>query len=134
MAFVAGKGSVVSLDANDLSAYSTQVEYELKADALDVTAFGNDYKIFQGGLIESSIKIEGTYDNTASTGPREVIEALVGQVAEMIWQPEGSGTGTPVRTWDVLIVTYTETSAVGEMIKFKSTMQGAAAVVTTTTP
>lgn len=131
--FIHGKGVVVSLDAKDLSAFGTSCEYELKADEHDVTTFGNDFKIFNGGLIESSMKIEGRYDDTASDGPRAVLEALVGKTAELIYKPEGAGTGNPTRTWDVLVVTYTETAPVDDMIKFAATLRGAGAVAVTTT-
>jgi hypothetical protein len=59
MALVHGKGTVISVDAKDLSVFGTSCEYELKAEAHDVTTFGNDYKVFSGGLKESSMKIEG---------------------------------------------------------------------------
>jgi hypothetical protein len=131
--FIHGKGVVVSLDAKDLSAFGTSCEYELKADEHDVTTFGNDFKIFNGGLIESSMKIEGRYDDTASEGPRAVLEALVGKTAELVYKPEGTGTGNPTRTWDVLVVTYTETAPVDDMIKFAATLRGAGAVAVTTT-
>lgn len=128
MAFVHGKGTVVSLGGADLSVYGTSCEYELKADEHDVTTFGNDFKIFNGGLIESSMKIEGNYDNTATDGPRETLETLVGKIAEMIYSPEGSGTGKPTRTWDVLLTTYTETAPVNDMIKFAAAFRGAGPV------
>jgi hypothetical protein len=126
MAFVHGRGVVVSVDAKDLSVYGTSCEYELKADAHDVTTFGNDTKVFAGGLKESSMKIEGQDDDTETTGPRAVLEPLVGTIAEMIYKPEGT-TG-PVRTFDALCTTYTETAPVADMIKFSAQFQGSGAV------
>lgn len=131
--FIHGKGTVLSVDANDLSVYSTSCEYELKADEHDVTTFGNDFKKFNGGLIESTMKIEGNYDDTASDGPRATLETLVGKTAEMVYKPEGAGTGNPTRTWEVLLTTYTETAPVNDMIKFAATFRGAGAVAVTTT-
>jgi hypothetical protein len=131
--FIHGKGTVLSVDANDLSVYGTSCEYELKADEHDVTTFGNDFKIFSGGLIESTMKIEGNYDDTASDGPRATLETLVGKTAEMVYKPEGAGTGNPTRTWEVLLTTYTETAPVNDMIKFAATFRGAGAVAVTTT-
>jgi hypothetical protein len=126
--FIHGKGTVVSLDAKDLSVYGTSCEYELKADEHDVTTFGNDFKIFNGGLIESSMKLEGKYDNTATNGPRAVLEVLVGKTAELIYSPEGSGTGKPTRTWEVLLTTYTETAPVNDMIAWAAEFRGAGPV------
>jgi hypothetical protein len=132
MAFVHGKGTVVSLDAEDLSVYGTSCEYELKADEHDVTTFGNDFKIFNGGLIESSMKIEGKYDDTAAAGPRAILEALVGKTAEMIYKPEGTGGTKPVRTWEVVLITYTETAPVNDMIAFAAEFRGAGPIVVST--
>jgi hypothetical protein len=130
--FIHGKGTVVSLDAEDLSVYGTSCEYELKADEHDVTTFGNDFKIFNGGLIESSMKLEGKYDDTAATGPRAILENLVGKVAELIYKPEGAAAGSPTRTWDVLLTTYTETAPVNDMIAWAAEFRGAGPVAVTT--
>lgn len=134
MAFVHGKGVVISLDANDMSVYGTSCEYELKADSHEVTTYGQDYKVFSGGLKETTMKIEGNYDNTATTGPRAVLEDLVGEVSEMIYQPEGSAVGTPTRTFNALCTSYTETAPVSDMIKFSAQFQGSGAVAVTTGP
>lgn len=132
MGVVHGKGTVVSVDAKDLSIYGTSCEYELKADSHDVTTFGNDTKVFAGGLKESSMKIEGIYDDTATTGPRAVLEEIVGTISEMVYKPEG--TGGPTRTWDCLCTTYTETAPVADMIKFSAQFQGSGSVAVATTP
>ena len=134
MGFVHGKGVVISLGGDDLSAFGTSCEYELKADAHDVTTFGQDTKVFSGGLKESTMKIEGNYDSTASTGPRAVIEPLVGEVSEMIYSPEGSGSSKPTRTWDALCTSYVETAPVADMIKFTAQFQGSGSVNTAVAP
>lgn len=133
MAFVHGKGTVVSVDAKDMTVYGTSCEYELKADSHNVTTFGQDSKVFAGGLKESAMKIEGQYDDTALTGPRATLEPLIGTIIEMIYKPEGSGTGKPTRTWDCLLTSYTETSPVSDMIKFTAQFQGSGEVVISTT-
>jgi hypothetical protein len=131
MAFVHGKGVVISVGAEDMSAFGTSCEYELKADAHDVTTFGQDYKVFSGGLKESTMKIEGNYDSTASSGPAAVIEPLVGEVSELVYQPEGAGSGKPLRTFDAVCTSYVETAPVADMIKFTAQFQGSGAVVVT---
>lgn len=133
MGFVHGKGTVVSVDSNDMSVFSTSCEYELKAEAHEVTAFGSDNKVFAGGLKESSFKLEGTYDDTADVGPRATLEPATGTVVEIIYKPEGAGVGKPTRTFDGLLTTYTETDPVGDMIKFSAQFQGSGAVAVTTT-
>lgn len=123
MAFVHGKGSVVSLGGDDLSVYSNSVEFARTGDSHDVTTFGKNAHVKQGGLLDGTATISGVYDNTAMTGPRAVIEPLIGTVAELIWRPEGTGTGRPEDTVDVLVTGYTESSAVADMITFSVSLE-----------
>lgn len=116
MSFVHGKGTAVSLDGNDLSAYSNNVEWTRTPDVHEVTTFGKDSKVKQGGLLDGSATVSGVYDNTASTGPAAVIEPLLGTVVEFVYQPEGLGTGLPTKTVDVVVGEYTETAPVADMI------------------
>jgi hypothetical protein len=131
MAFVHGKGTVVSVDANDMGPFGTSCEFEIKAEAHDVTTYGNDWKVFSGGLKESSLKMEGNYDDAAA-GPRATLEDLVGTVIEVIYSPEGAGTGKPTRTFNGLMTSYNEVAPVADMIKFTAQFQGSGEVATTT--
>lgn len=119
MAFVHGKGSVTSLGGSDLSVYSNSVEWARKADMHDVTTFGKNSHVKQGGLLDGTATIDGVYDNTATVGPRAVINPKIGTVVAMVWRPEGTGTGKPQETVNVLVAGYTETSPVADMIKWK---------------
>lgn len=118
MAFIHGKGSVVSLGGSDLSIYSNNVEWERTGDSHDVTTFGKNSHVKQGGLLDGSATIAGIYDSTASVGPRAVINPKVGTVVAMVWKPEGTGVGKPQDTVNVLVTSYSETSPVADMITF----------------
>lgn len=132
MAVVHGKGTVISAGGNDLSVYGTSCEYELKSDSHDTTTFGQDNKTFAGGLKESSLKVEGMYDDTEADGPRPTLEDAVGTVIEWVYKPEGAGAGKPTRTFQGLVTGYTETAPCADMVKFSATVQGSGAVVVTT--
>ena len=119
MSFIHGKGSVTSLGGSDLSVYSNSVEWARKSDMHDVTTFGKNSHVKQGGLLDGTASIEGVYDNTATVGPRAVINSKIGTVVAMVWRPEGTGTGKPQETVNVLVAGYTETSPVADMIKWK---------------
>lgn len=134
MTFIHGKVTVVSVGGTDMSIFGTSAEYELKSDSHDVTAFGQDYHVYSGGLKDSTLKLEGTYDDTVDDGPRAALEDLVGTTTELIYSPEGTGASKPKRTWDALLVTYTETAPVADMVKFAAQFQGAGAVAVTTGP
>jgi hypothetical protein len=123
MAFIHGKGSVVLLDGDPLSAFANNSGVELSADSHDVTTYGKNSHVFQGGLKAGTTTISGIYDSTASTGPRAVIAPLIGTVVPFTWRPEGSGVGKPQTVVDVLVGKYVETAPVADMITWSCDLQ-----------
>lgn len=133
MAFVAAKGVAVSIDGDSLTAYSNSTTFTRTADALDVTTYGHDSKVYISGLKDGTGTIEGIYDNTASTGPGAVLRPLVGADAvALIWQPEGTGTGKPTATVDVVVTSYEESAPVAEVIAWTCEFQMSDDIVDTT--
>jgi hypothetical protein len=122
MAFVHGKNTFISLDADDLSAFTTTSDLERTADSHDVTTYGKNAHVRAGGLLDGKATMEGVYDNSA-TGPRDVIEPLIGTVVTLIRRPEGTGTGRPQDSVSVLVVSYKETSPVNDMVKWSCEME-----------
>jgi hypothetical protein len=120
---VHGKGVFVSLDANDLSTFCNTSTPERTSDSHDVTTYGKDAHVFNGGLLNGSGSIGGFYDSSTSSGPRAVIEPLLGTVVTYIDRPEGTGTGKPSRSVDVLVLKYTETRPVADMITWSADLQ-----------
>jgi hypothetical protein len=130
MAFVHGKDTYFSLNASDLSAFTTTSELERTADKHDVTTYGKDDHVYSGGLGDGSASAEGIYDNTTS-GPRDIIEPLIGTVVQLIRRPEGTGSGLPEDQVDVLVEKYKETNPVADMVKWSVDLQLSDAVVST---
>lgn len=130
MAFVHGKDTFVSLNASDLSAFANTSTLTRKADKHDVTTYGKDDHVYTGGLGDGAFSMGGIYDNTAS-GPRDVIEPLIGTVVELIRRPEGTGSGLPQDTVDVLVEEYVETNPVADMVTWSVTLQPSDALVST---
>ncbi|MBL8926319.1 MAG: hypothetical protein JNM77_08770 [Pseudonocardia sp.] len=131
MANVHGKNVKVSLDGDDLSIYAKKVDFEQEADSHDVTTFGKNSKVYAGGLKDGTATIEGVYDNTASTGPAAAIRPLLGTVVELIYQPEGIGSGKPTHTVDVLVTGYKESAPVDDMVSWTADLQLSDDVATT---
>lgn len=123
MSFVHGKNTIISLDADDLSAFTNTSQLEKNADSHDVTTYGKNSHVFSGGLKGGSASMGGVYDNTASTGPRAVILPLVGTVVELIRKTEGTGAGKPLDTVDVLVLKYVETAPVADMVTWACDLQ-----------
>ena len=121
--FVHGKTTFVSLDSEDLSTFTNNVAFNRSADSHDVTTFGKVSKVYQSGLKDGTATIQGIYDNSV-TGPGAVIRPLIGGAAvELIYKPEGSGTGKPVSTVDVIVTSYEETAPVADMVTWSVSLQ-----------
>jgi hypothetical protein len=114
MAFTHGRLTFVSLNGSDISPYTKTTDYEETADEHDVTTYGKTSHVFSGGLKGGKASIGGVYDDTAA-GPRDVIKPLLGTVVELIHRSEGTGSGRPQDTVDVLVKSYKETAAVDDM-------------------
>jgi hypothetical protein len=131
MAFIHGKGTKVSVDGDDLSAYTNTSEFERGSDEHDVTTYGKDDHVVQGGLKTGKFTMGGVYDNTAAVTPKVILPPLIGTVVEVIRQVEGLGTGKPTQTFDVLVVKYVETAPVADMVTWTAEMTVSDAVATT---
>lgn len=123
MAFKHGKDTVVKLGSSDLSTYATQSDFNRTAGSHNVTTFGKDSMVYNGGLFDGTAMIAGVYDTTAVTGPRAVIEPLLGTNVTFVRQPEGTGTGLPQDSVTVLVTGYTETNPVADMITWQVDLQ-----------
>lgn len=132
MAFVHSKDTVLIVDGDDISQYSNTSEFERGSDEHDVTTYGKNDHVFSGGLGTGAASMGGFYDNTAGTGPRAVLEPLIGSVVTLIRRPEGTGAGKPQDSVSVLIKKYVETSPVADMVTWSCEMTLSDAVTSTT--
>jgi hypothetical protein len=132
MTFIHGKNTFVSLNGSDLSSFADASELNREADEHDVTTYGKQAHVVQGGLLSSSASISGTYDNTAGTGPRAVIRPLIGTVVTLIRRPEGTGTGRPQDSVSVHVKKYVETNPVADMVKWSCELTGSDVITSTT--
>lgn len=130
MTFVHGKDTFISLNAVDLSAFCNTSTLTRSADSHDVTTYGSEDHVFVGGLGNGTASIGGFYDNGA-TGPRDTIEPLVGTVVTLIRRPEGTGSGLPQDSVDVLVQNYVETSPVADIVTWTAQLQLSGAVDST---
>lgn len=129
MAFIHGKGSVYLLNGVDLSPFSNNTEFKRTSDKHDVTTFGKNSHVYQGGLGDGTATISGVYDDGAA-GPRATIEPLIGTNVAFVHRPEGTGAGRPQDTVTVLVESYTETEAVADMIMWSADLQMSSDVTT----
>lgn len=123
MTFVHAKDTYFSLASNDLSTYTNTSQLEVTADSHDVTTYGKDAHVFKGGLLNGTASAAGIYDNSTSAGPRKVILPLVGTNVTLVRRPEGTGSGLPVDTANVLVLKYSETNPVADMVAWAVDLQ-----------
>lgn len=124
MAFVHGKGVVVQIDGDDISAFCKSVEFSREADTHDTTTFGKNSKTYISGLKDGTATIEGVFDNTETTGPASVFNtALGGAAVEFTYQPDGTGSGKAQYLVDVIVNTYEESAPVDDMVTWTAEVQ-----------
>jgi len=123
MAKVHGKGTVIILNGSDLSTYCNTSSITRSADSHDVTGYGADDHVYQGGLKDGTASIGGIYDNTATLGPKAVVEPLVGSTVTLIRRPDGTGAGKPQTSVSVLVLNYVETSPLADMVTWTAELQ-----------
>lgn len=120
--FVHGKNTVIKVATKDLSQFTDSSELPLTVDSHDTTTYGNNSHRKDGGLLDGSFTMSGTYDKTAVTGPRAVLKPILKAAVPVaiIRQPEGTGAGKPQDAFNGLLVKYTETSPVADMVKWSA--------------
>lgn len=132
MTFVHGKNTSVTVDSNDLSAFTNTSEFNPTADSHDTSTYGVDGHVFRAGLTNGTFTMGGIYDNTASTGPRAVLQPLIGQdPVTVVRQPEGAGSGLPQDSFSAQLTSYTETNPVADMVSWSADFQVSGSVDST---
>ncbi len=122
MARVLGKNAVFKFNAIDLSQYISDGRFSPSGDSHEVTTWGKTAYVYDGGLLNGTLDVEGTYDSAVG-GPRGTLLALVGTVKAFIWQPEGTGAGKPSTTGSALLLGYEEAAPVAGFITWTARFQ-----------
>jgi hypothetical protein len=134
VAFVHGRNTVVTVATKDISPYCKTSSFEATADVHDTTGYGATAHTKAGGLLDGSFTVSGTYDSTASTGPRAALAGQVGASLAIVRKPEGTGTGKPQDAFTGILKKYTETSPVDDMVTWSADFEISGAVTTTAQP
>lgn len=134
MATAHGRLTKITVATKDISPYTKTSNYEMGADFHDVTGYGATNKRKAGGLLDGKFTMGGTYDNTASVGPRNALHALIGTTVAIVRNVEGIGTGKPNDAFSAVLVKYTESNPVDDMVTWSADFEIDGAVVTTVLP
>lgn len=123
MSNVHTKATVIILDGNDISEHCNGSNLARTGDSHDLTTYGKDSHVFGGGLKNGTAQISGFYDTSTSTGPRAVIEPLLATTVPFIRRVEGTGSGKPQDSVNVVVTSYTETSPVADYVTWSADLQ-----------
>jgi hypothetical protein len=121
MTFAHGSDTVITLDGDDLSLYTKTSTIEDGANSHDITCYGATSEAHQGGLKKGTASMGGTYFKGV-TGPRAIIKPLVGSTVTLVRRPEGTGSGLPQDSVDVVVLKYVETNPSNDMIAWSCDM------------
>lgn len=128
MPFVHGKNSYVSVNAHDVSPYSNKVDFPRQADTAETSAFGTSDKTYIPGLKGGTFSIEGLWDITLDGW----LDEILGTEIEIIYKPQGTGSGNVVYTFDAILNSYNPPAAIGDAVKYSAAFIITGAVVRTT--
>lgn len=133
MTFIHGKDTYLSLDGDDLSAFTDTSSWEDTSEKHQVTTYGASRHAYAYGLGDGKLSFGGTYDNTAA-GPKAIIEAIkdAGLLVTLVRRPEGTGSTRPQESVSVLVEKYTESNPVADMVKWTCDLQMSGVISRTT--
>lgn len=127
MARTHGKNTYVSVDGDDLSAYTNASDIERSADSSDTTTYGATAHRHEGGLLDGSFKMSGFYE-TGVAGPGQTLRPIIGTVVEVVRRVEGTGSAKPEETFSALLVKYGESSPVAEYVQWSAEFEISGAI------
>ncbi len=115
-----GRFTVIKVGAVDISQHCNTSELNRTADTHDRTGYGAAAHRKNAGLLDGTFTMGGTYDNTAVTGPRAVLEPLLGTTVSITRQGEGTGAGKPQDLFDAVMNSFVETNPVADNVTWSA--------------
>jgi hypothetical protein len=134
MAASHGRFTKITIATKDVSPYTKNSTYEMAADVHDITGYGATNKRKAGGLKDGKFTCSGTYDNTVSVGPRNVLSGQEGNTLAIVRNVEGTGTGKPNDAFSAVLAKYVESNPVDDMVTWSADFEIDGPVVTTALP
>jgi hypothetical protein len=134
MATSHGRLTQITVATKNISAWCTTSNIQEKADIHDKTGYGAVAKAKDGGLVDNTFSVSGTYDTTSATSPRGVFRGKAGTTVAVVRLPEGTGTGKPSEAFSAVIETYNESNPVDDLVRWSADLQIDGVVTTTALP
>lgn len=115
-----------------LSAYINSTDFAPEQDTHDDTTYGATGHTFRAGLTNGTIKINGFWDATASTGPDAVLSALLGVKTPTAWEfgPAGNAAGKVKKSGSCVLASYSVSAPVADLVSYSAQFQISGAITT----
>lgn len=125
MATVHSKGTITTLNGDNFSQFANKITFSREREAKENTRFGAESKTYASGLKDATAKAEGFYDNAAGVNPRTVLQAALnsGVAVPLVYRPEGTGSGKPTSTVQVLVTKFEDEVEVDDLITWSAEFQ-----------
>ncbi len=139
-AFIHSKLSKVKLDTaggvlTDISDSVDNIDWPEDLELVETTTFGATSKTYLVGFADGKVKLSGNWNRTLHTMLAALKAAFRdGTIssASMEYGPEGTDVGDIKKTCEVVMVSYNQTSAAKDAVKFEAEFQITGAVTETT--
>lgn len=120
-----GKNTVVLVDSGDLSGYFNSSDVTAERDALDKTAFGDQSRKYQGGLLDGSVSLEGFWDGSEDAID-QLLQGYLGDNAGQVMTLALGGTafGMPADLLKSKATSYNVAQGIGDLVTIGAELQG----------
>ncbi len=119
-----GKNAALTVNSQVMTTFCDSIDMTFDVDTAGSDTFGATWKSEVAGLTGGKVDITGTYDPTATTGPAATFFACIsgGVPVTALYYPGGNLTGQALWTITsgLLVKSYSESSKVGDVVKFKA--------------
>lgn len=127
MAFGHGKLAVIKMDNAsgalfDLTAISNAIDLPKSLGTGETTSFGQNDKTYIAGLMDGTVSIGGSYDNALDATIQAAVDAVANNTLASLtveYGPQGTATGKPKYTLEVIPTNYNISTAVAGVGTFK---------------
>jgi len=124
-----GRFSEITVAGADLSDFCNSADLSIDVDTADTTTFQQTWKTALTGAAGGKVELKGDYDPTETTGPADVLSALIGAdpFAVTVY-PGGNVQGQGSRAFNAILTNYGESSPVGGVVTFSASLMVTGAV------
>jgi len=128
MANTHGKHIDVFINEFDLTSYFNNMDLSREVDTPEVTAFGNDDRVYIAGLKGGTASLSGFWDNTVILGSDVVLRATLGVATArtVTIGPEGTAIGDVLYLFSTHTTSYNITGAVDGVVEINADLQATA--------